>query len=330
MANIVVTEDNTTIYVGDGDVVKIQIPDGGTVTIKTDPNDTVDNFKIHFIGDDHSDTVKIDLITFSENDLDIAIHHYDETDEIQLLGGFNKGVDPNEEDKFTFNYIGATGGTFNGQIHAQDGGESDFTSDPKPIVICFAEGTIIDTDLGPRPVETLREGDLVRTQDNDLQPVRWIGRKRLDSLDLARHPELCPVRVRQGALGNGAPYVDLRLSPQHRVQVSDWRAELLFAERSVLVAIKHLVNDHDITVERDVASVSYFHLLFDAHEIVFANGAPAESLHPGAVAMEAVGPEARQEIELLFPDMPEPGRTRRTAQPVLKSYEAEAVLAYAS
>ncbi|MDJ0628008.1 MAG: hypothetical protein QNJ44_07080 [Rhodobacter sp.] len=50
----------------------------------------------------------------------------------------------------------------------------------------------------------------------------------------------------------------------------------------------------------------------------------------GAVALEAVGPSARREIETLFPDMPRPGHVRMTSQPVLRAFEAEAVRAYAS
>ncbi|MDJ0826485.1 MAG: Hint domain-containing protein [Rhodobacter sp.] len=329
MANINVTDDNTTVYVGNNDVIKINITGGGTVTIKADPNDTVDFFKIQFIGDDHTDIAKIDLFTFSQNDLRIDVHHYDTSDEVQLLGAFNKGVDPDNEDEFNFSYIGATGNTFSGYVHAQDGNESDFNADPKPIVICFAEGTVIDTALGPRPVESLREGDLVATQDNGLQPVRWIGSRRLDSIDLARHPELCPIRIATGALGDGKPYLELTVSPQHRVQVADWRADLLFGEPRVLVAAKHIVDGDSVWIDRDVPSVNYYHLLFDRHEVVFANGAATESLHPGDVALDAIGSTARDEVLLLFPGLPAEIASRHTAQRVLRGFEAVAVQAYA-
>lgn len=329
MATIRVTEDNTTIVVGDGDVVIVDIPGGGTVTIKADPNDNVDNIKIHFQGDDHSDKVKIDLATFSENDLHIDVHNYDPTDEIALVGAFNKGVDPDDEDEFNYSYIGADGNTYTGFVHAKDGGERDFTEPDMPIIICFAGGTIIDTALGPRPVESIREGDLIVTQDNGLQPVRWIGKRRLDSIDLMRHPHMHPIRVNAGALPDGAPYMDLSLSPQHRIQISDWRAEFLFAEDQVLVAAKHLVNGVDITVDDKVAAVTYYHLLFDEHEILTANGVPAESLHPGDVAMDAIGTDAKSEIDLLFPDLAETLQIRETAHKVLRSFEAQAVFAYA-
>ncbi len=330
MANIVVTEDNTTVYVNDGDVVKVNIAGGGTVTIKAAPGSSVKFVKVHYLGDDHSDTVIFDLSTFSEPDLRIDIHHYDPTDVIKLLGAFNKAVDPDNLDELHFDYVGANGQPFNGYVHAQDGQESDWTNPIDPVIICFAEGTVIDTDLGPRPVESLRPGDLVATQDNGLQPVRWIDRRQIDSLGMARYPDLRPILIRQGALGGGLPHVDLRVSAQHRIQLSDWRAELLFGEPRVLVAAKHLVDGHGIVVDRDADSVRYYHLLFDRHEVVFANGAPAESLHPGDMALQGIEGEAMAELARLFPDLADDSPKRRTAQMVLKSFEARAACAYAA
>ena len=329
MAKIVVTQDNTVIYVSDGDIVEIDIAGGGTVTVKAAPGETVTRFKVHFKGDDQSDTLKVDLATFSQNDLQIDIQHYDPSDTVALLGAFNKGVDPDNDDEFSFSYVGTTGNTFNGFVNAKDGGERDFNQDPSPVVICFGEGTIIDTALGPRPVEGILTGDLVMTQDHGPQRVRWVGKRTLDSIDLMRHPQLCPIRVAKGALGAGLPFADLLLSPQHRLQVSDWRTEYLFAECNVLVAAKHLVNGKTITVEIDAATVTYHHLLFDAHEIVSANGAPAESLHPGDVAMDAIDTASRTEILQLFPELPGHIETTRTAHRVLRSFEAQAVASYA-
>ncbi|MCG6902098.1 MAG: Hint domain-containing protein [Rhodobacter sp.] len=329
MVKIVVTEPNTTVYVGNNDIVEINIPGGGAVTIKAESS-SVNKFKVFFKGDNQSDTASIDLATFAQNDLHIDIQHYDPTDTVELIGGFNKGVDPDNDDEFSYSYIGATGNTFNGFVHAKDGGESDFNADPSPIIICFAKGTTIDTDLGPRPVESLVVSDLVRTQGNGMQPVRWIGKRQLDSIDLTRHPQLCPVHVAPGALGRGKPYKKLVLSPQHRVQFADWRAEYLFGQASVLTAIKYLVNDHSITVDYDAASVCYYHLLFDRHEMVSANGTWAESLHPGEMAMDALDSPTKTELNLVFPELQAVLASRKTAAMVLKSHEAFAIRGYAA
>ena len=80
---------------------------------------------------------------------------------------------------------------------------------------CFAEGTCLATPDGPVAVEALRPGMRVLTVAGCARPVRWVGRRRVD---LTRHPapeEVCPIRVRAGALGQGVPPRDLRLSPEH-------------------------------------------------------------------------------------------------------------------
>lgn len=325
MATIVVTTSGQIVTVTNNDTVIIDIPGGGEVTIVADPSVKVKKFAVQFVNDTEADTVKIDLHTFSEKNLHIDIWDYDPSDTVQLLGGFNKQVDPQHPDLFDFSYVGSTGATFTGEVRARDHGENNFNTLPQPVIICFAEDSIIDTDLGPRRIETLREGDLVVTQDNGLQPVRWIGRRALDSLDLARHPQLLPVRIAAGAMGGGLPICDLTLSPQHRVQVADWRAEMLFGTAQVLVAVKHLVDGAGITVVDDAPAVTYYHLLFDRHEIIRANGLWSESLHLGDMALEALPDEARAEIDLLFPDAPLAARTRGTAAMVLRGFEAAAL-----
>ena len=76
-------------------------------------------------------------------------------------------------------------------------------------VACFTRGTLIETDKGPRAIETLQAGDLVWTLDAGHQPIRWIGETRLDAQALARAPHLRPIRIAAGALGDGTPSRDL-------------------------------------------------------------------------------------------------------------------------
>lgn len=327
MATIVVTTAGQTVMVTNNDTVIIDIPGGGDVTIMADPSVKVKKFAVRFVNDSEADTVRIDLHTFSEKNLHIDIWDYDPADTVMLLGGFNKQVDPQHPDLFDFSYIGSNGATFTGEVRARDKGENDFNATPKPVIICFAEGSLIETALGPRPVESIRDGDLVVTQDRGLQPVRWIGRRTLDSLDLARHPQLLPVRIAAGALGNGLPHCDLTLSPQHRVQISDWRAELFFGAPQVLVAVKHLLDGAGIRLVDDAPAVTYYHLLFDEHEIIRANGLWSESLHLGDMALDALPDAAREEIDLLFPDAPRQAEKRRTAFMVLRGFEAATLTA---
>nr|WP_010395579.1 Hint domain-containing protein [Paracoccus sp. TRP] len=167
---------------------------------------------------------------------------------------------------------------------------------------CFCRGTMIRTDRGEIAVEQLSVGDLVLTCDHGLQPIRWIGSRALDAIDLAAAPRLRPVCIRRGALGEGRPCADLMVSPQHRILVRSAIAQRMFGCPEVLVAAKQLLAIEGIE-EVDPEMVGYFHILFDRHEIVLANGAEAESLYTGPMALKSVGRAAREEIFTLFPEL---------------------------
>ncbi|RJE82742.1 Hint domain-containing protein [Paracoccus onubensis] len=180
-------------------------------------------------------------------------------------------------------------------------------------VVCFATGTLIETANGTEAVETLQSGDAVLTRDNDLQPIRWIGSRKLSAQDLAAAPQLRPIRIKAGSLGANTPASDLIVSPQHRVLVRSKIAQRMFGTEEVLVAAKQLLEIEGIDVAEDIHEVEYFHFMFDRHEIVFSNGAETESLYTGPVALRSVSPESRKEILSLFPELAEEGFV---AQPV--------------
>lgn len=168
---------------------------------------------------------------------------------------------------------------------------------------CFTPGTLIDTPLGAVAVEALQVGDLVTTRDHGPQALRWIGRVTLSPAHLARHPEHRPIALAAGAVAPGLPQRTLCLSPQHRLLVTGWMAELFFAEDEVLVPAAALRNDRTIRAEGPQAGVTYLHLLFDRHEIVFAEGAPVESLYAPWIASAPLPPPLRAELEALFPEL---------------------------
>lgn len=166
-------------------------------------------------------------------------------------------------------------------------------------IVCFTRGTLIDCADGARPVETLRVGDLVRTLDRGLQPIRWIASRRLGA-ELAAQPRLCPIRIRKGALGPGMPAADLLVSPQHRILVRSGIAQRMFGAAEVLVAAKQLLELEGVEIAQ-TDSVEYVHFAFDRHEIVTANGAQSESLYPGPQALKSLGRAARDELFAIFP-----------------------------
>jgi Ca2+-binding RTX toxin-like protein len=184
-----------------------------------------------------------------------------------------------------------------GGLRIQNGGTAvagDLLNQENTGVVCFTRGSRILTAEGEKAIEDLAAGDLVLTMDHGYQPIRWIGSSIVEGKG-----RFAPIVIEAGTLGNSRT---LRVSPQHRMLLSGWQAELLFDEPEVLVAAKLLVNDHTIRAE-EAAEVEYFHMLFDAHEIVYAEGAPSESFHPGHVGWGALAEAAREEILSLFPQL---------------------------
>jgi hypothetical protein len=187
-------------------------------------------------------------------------------------------------------------------------------------VFCFTLGTLVDTPDGPRLIEALRPGDLVTTMGNGSQHLRWTGSRQVPVAEMLQIPDLQPVEFAPGAIGNARP---LRVSPQHRILLNDWRAQVFFGEDEVLIPAKAMVNGGTIRHVLPVGGVTYIHLLFDRHEIILTEGALSESFHPGEAGLLALDDAQRQELALLFPGL-ELSR-RRAAFPIVKLSEARAL-----
>ncbi|WP_299889744.1 Hint domain-containing protein [uncultured Ruegeria sp.] len=185
------------------------------------------------------------------------------------------------------------------------------------LVTCFTSGTLIRTNCGERSVEQLSVGDKIQTLDHGLQTLRWIGQRTVQ----AQGP-FSPVLIQAGALGNQR---DLLVSQQHRMLLEDWRIELHTGHAEALLPAKQLVNGRDIRILPGGA-VTYFHLMFDQHELVWAEGCLSESFHPGIQGWNSLDDAARQEILSLFPELAADGISTYgpTARPMLASYEARA------
>ena len=171
-------------------------------------------------------------------------------------------------------------------------------------VICFSSDTLIKTPRGAVCVKDLRIGDSVLTYDHGYQPIQWIGSCRLSDTQLDAQPNLKPIRICAGALGPGFPAQDLIVSPQHRVLVSSAIAKRMFDVEQVLISAKKLLPIDGVDVVQDYSDgIEYWHILFHSHEIVWANGMPAETLFVGPEALKAVSSESRAEIEAMFPEI---------------------------
>jgi len=131
--------------------------------------------------------------------------------------------------------------------------------------VCYVAGTRMLTDRGEVAVEHLTVGDLVVTASGAQRPVRWLGSRRVDCL---RHPEpsaIWPIRIQTGAFAQALPARDLWVSPGHSIFVE-----------GVLIQAEKLVNGATIT-QVPLASVEYWHVELDSHDILLAEGLAAES-----------------------------------------------------
>ncbi|NDW53774.1 Hint domain-containing protein [Aliiroseovarius sp. PrR006] len=194
--------------------------------------------------------------------------------------------------------------------------------DTDPTPVCFCNGTLIRTSSGFVAVESLANGDRVALESGKTATIKWIGSRTFSLVDLMLTPSARPVCIPAGALGNGTPTTDLWVSPQHRVLIQGYLAETLFGVPEVLVAAKHLDFGDLAKGKKRPAEVEYFHILLDKHDVLIANGAPAESLFLGNQAQTMLSDDALAEIEAKFPreDHAEMWNDE-TAATVLKAYE---------
>jgi len=190
-------------------------------------------------------------------------------------------------------------------ISAREGPSGGTAADQSNIAAppCFTPGTMIRVRGGTKPVEEIMVGDLVKTLDRGVQPVRWVGAVKLGGAALQANPTFRPVVIRKDAFGAGRPRRDMMVSPQHRVLLDGWQAELICGAPQVLAAAAHLVNDCNVRVAPLADEVTYIHLQFDQHEIVESDGLLTESLYAGPMALKSLPKESRAELEALFPGL---------------------------
>ena len=132
-------------------------------------------------------------------------------------------------------------------------------------VLCFCAGTLIATPSGEVPVEHLVVGDNVLTRMGGIHPVTWIGVGRVLATR-GRRNAATPVIVRKGALADNVPYRDLHVTKGHSFLLDD-----------VLIPVEFLVNHRSIVWDDHAQEVALFHIELGTHDVVLANGAPAES-----------------------------------------------------
>ncbi|SLN14116.1 hypothetical protein PSA7680_00291 [Pseudoruegeria aquimaris] len=146
-------------------------------------------------------------------------------------------------------------------VNVDDVDNSDFT-------VCFAAGTLIATPEGVCAVEELKIGDLVTTADGRQVAVKWIGRQTVHKI-FTPAERFCPVRIRAGALGGGLPRADLTVTGDHALMIDGFA-----------INASALVNGASIDwvpMAELPDRVTYYHVETEAHDVILAHGAPAET-----------------------------------------------------
>lgn len=186
-------------------------------------------------------------------------------------------TDPNDTNTgFFFSPVDAA--TANADLpNVVNTGDSEF--DPGDFTTCFAAGTLIATPDGEQPVETLKIGDTITTADGKTVVVKWLGWQTVHKI-FTSVEWFVPVRVAAGALGDGLPHTDLVLTPAHALIIDD-----------LAIDAGALVNGTTITydpIESLPDRVTYYHIETEEHDVILANGAPAETFvdHAGRRAFD--------------------------------------------
>lgn len=181
---------------------------------------------------------------------------------------------------------------------------------------CFVTGTRITTSAGEVAVENLVEGDLVLTMDHGLKPVSQIL-----STTVIAEGKFAPVVFPKGALGNSEP---LSVSQQHRMLLRTPNCELLFGESEIFVPAIHLAQA-GLGKLHPGGLVTYYHVVFDQHEVIYSNGAETESFLP--YAMEDMPDAAGDEAVGFFPHLSSKMPKMQASRQCLRSYETRALMA---
>jgi hypothetical protein len=154
---------------------------------------------------------------------------------------------------------GGPGGNANGNGNFCGGGN------------CFLKGTLIDTPEGQKKVEDLLIGDLVTTIGGAARPVQFIGAYSYRKADPSRDwvEDVKPVVVRKSAISDNVPNRDLYMT----------RAHALYLD-GMLIPVCNLINGSTIVVDdaEDLSELEYFHVKFESHDVIYAEGAACESL----------------------------------------------------
>lgn len=163
------------------------------------------------------------------------------------------------------------------------------------LCVSFARGTMISLASGKqRAIEDLGLGDKVLTRDHGAQQIRWVGKATLRAVGA-----FAPVLITAGTLGNSG---DLIVSQHHRMFLYQRQRKRSLPTAELLVQAKHLVDGERVFL-REGGFVDFFSLVFDHHEIIYAEGIPAESLMVNDATVSRLPAELSEDVRARFPGL---------------------------
>ncbi len=192
-------------------------------------------------------------------------------------------------------------------------GDTAGTGEMLQEVFCFLPGTRILTPSGQVAVETLKIGDALVTRFGGIRKLKWIGIQRYAGRFLVNNPDMMPVCIKAGALGDDLPLRDLYVSAGHSMLVD-----------GNLILAKNLVNGITVIQEAPPELVEYYALEFEVHDCVIAEGTFSES-YADAPGFRNRFHNAAQ-FHALYPDYVEPEALQLCAPRPESGPELDAVL----
>jgi hypothetical protein len=194
-------------------------------------------------------------------------------DTIDLKGLSDSGNNATTSFNTLTNVLTVTGSSGSVQLHLGSGSytgnawaaTNDGSNGTLITPICFLPGTAIATPDGEKPIERLAVGDLILTASGQVRPIVWIGTGRVLATR-GQRGVATPVIVRKDALAPNVPNRDLHVTKAHAVYIDD-----------VLIPVEFLVNHRTIVWDDRAQEVELYHVELATHDILIANGAPAES-----------------------------------------------------
>ena len=157
------------------------------------------------------------------------------------------------------------------QYHSSMGNQINITDEPIP---CYSKGTLILTNQGYIKIEDIKKGNIVvregsisngileRNIDIKETPIIWISTFTPKILNSRSRP-IC---ITKNAFGEKSPFVDLYVSPGHRLLIND-----------KMIQSSDLINGETIYQDNECENVQYYQLECDRHSAVYANGVLAET-----------------------------------------------------